>query len=64
MEGTSVSVSILYPRYLSQILEGVRPGCPQQPWKKIVLASRNLRVYLKDKCHQQVSIEHDAAAIL
>lgn len=64
MEGTSVSVSILFPRYLSQVLERVRPGCPQQPRKEIVLASRELRVYLKDKRHQQVSTEHDAAAVL
>ena len=64
MEGTSVSVSILIPRYLSQFLEGVRPECPQQPRKEIVLASRDLRFSLKDKHHQQVSTEHSAAAVL
>lgn len=62
-----VSISILFPRHLSQFcsefLEGGSPGCPQQLWKEIVPASRELRVHQEDKPRQQESTAHDVGAV-
>lgn len=62
-----VSISILFPRHLSQFcsefLEGGSPGCPQKLWKETVLASRELRVHWEDKHCQWVSTAHDVAAV-